>query len=121
MVSSENGVGDYAALKAARKSFQALLDTFGQTSFCIAAQFPKRDAHAASDALDEKLGGQGSAEFAKSCGLVKVEWNKRDGEAILIGVDGARKIGFKSLEDIGNGAKIETVSSATSKRERVLN
>ena len=113
VVSSENGVGDYAALKAAHKSFQALLDTFGQTSFRIEAQFPKRDAHAALDALDEKLGGQGKVEFAKSCGLVKVEWDKYGGEAILIGVEGARKIGFKNLKDIGNGAKIETVSSAS--------
>lgn len=58
--SSENGSGDYTALKAACASFQALLDTFCRTQFLVAAEFPKQvDANAASDALQEKLGDQG--------------------------------------------------------------
>ena len=91
----------------------ALLDSFGKTSFLISAQFPKQiDAHAATGALEEKFGGYGTADFASSCGLVNVEWNKDDGEAILVGNKKARDLGFKTLANIGGGAKFETVNSA---------
>jgi len=111
--SAGGGKQDYTALEEAHKSMNALLDSFGKTSFLISAQFPKQiDAHAATDALEEKLRGQGKTDFARSCGLVKVEWNNYDGKVILVGNRKARDLGFKTLADIGGGAKIETVYSA---------
>ena len=112
--SSENDSGGYATLKAARKSFQALIDTFGQRSFLISNEFPKQiDASAASNALEEKLGGHGKAsEFAANCGLVKVEWNKKKGEVLLTGDDKALGIGVDILAETSRGAIIETVNNA---------
>jgi len=119
--SDGSGSEEYTALKAALKRFKALLDTFGKTRFMILTEFPKRiDAGAASSALEEKLGGQGAVDFAANCGLVKVAWNKNKGEALLIGVQAAREIGFKTLFEIGGGAKIDTVNVVTEKIAPIL-
>jgi len=105
---------DSNALKEAHEKFQALFVTFDKTMFCISDEFPRQiDATAATSELENLLGGPGkSANFAANCGLVKVEWNKYRGEVLLVGDITARKIGVKSLESIGNGAKFETVNSA---------
>ena len=90
--------------------------------FHIKTAFPIGiDAVAASDALHEKLGTlRQAADFAASCGLVKVVWDKIKGEAKLIGDDKARKIGYDALAEIGRGAKIETVRCDLLNREYMV-